>query len=55
MDISIPLLIMALALLITAVVMTKIVTKKNVKKHKTEVMFGEFFRLKTETEYEKES
>ncbi len=55
MDINIPMIIIALACLLTIIIITKTVMKKNVKKHRTEIKFAKFFQLKTETEFEKEN
>lgn len=54
MDINIPMVIIALACLLTIIIITKIVMKKNVKRHITEIKFADTFQLKTETEFEKE-
>ena len=52
METSIPLIIIALALLI--IIITKTVTKMNVKKHIIELNFGKIFQFKTETEFNEE-
>ena len=52
METSIPLIIIALALLI--IIITKTVTKKNVKKHIIELNLGIIFQFKTETEFNEE-
>lgn len=41
-------------IIIGLVAVTYLVTKKNVRKHVTEVTFGRFFQFKTETEFSKE-
>ncbi len=53
METNTPLIIIALALLI--IITTKIVTKKNVKKHIIELNFGKIFQFKTETEFNEET
>ncbi len=52
METSIPLIIIALALLI--IIITKTVTKKNVKKHIIELNFCKILQFKSETEFNEE-
>lgn len=53
MEIGFPLIIVALALIV--VIITKIVTKKNVKKLSIELNFLKIFQFKTETEFNEEN
>lgn len=47
--------IIAVCVVITGIVtVTYFVTKKNVKKHSTELTFGNMFQFKMETEFNKE-
>ena len=55
MDINTPMIIIAVACLLTIIIITKTVVKKYVKKHKIEIKFAKLFQLKTETEFEKEN
>lgn len=52
METGVPLIVIALALLIVNI--TKIVTKKNVKKHIIELNFWKIFQFKTDTEFNEE-